>query len=153
MKTFTARSFRLASRSTLIALIAACATFGVIAFSRGYSPVSANSSRLAFGRATSPPAITTREDVEAELITIRPTGFEPEEIMRPAGRFLLAFDNESGLRDLVFRLEREGGERIVEMRPKRKSDVGGVMDLPPGLYLVTEANHPEWVFRLRLTSP
>jgi len=36
-------------------------------------------------------------DFEAELITITPHGFEPREIMRPQGRFLLMIDNRSGV--------------------------------------------------------
>src|SRR5258707_9850968 len=35
--------------------------------------------------------------IEVELITVRPTGFEPKEITRPPGRFLLGVDNKSGL--------------------------------------------------------
>jgi len=35
--------------------------------------------------------------VQAELITVTPTGFEPSELTRPKGRFLLAIDNQSGL--------------------------------------------------------
>ena len=35
--------------------------------------------------------------LETELVTITPTGFQPGEITRSQGRFMLAVDNRSGL--------------------------------------------------------
>ena len=49
---------------------------------------------------------------QAELITTTPAGFEPTEITRPHGRFLLAIDNRSGLDELDLYLERETGGRV-----------------------------------------
>ena len=42
--------------------------------------------------------------LQAELITVTPAGFEPAEITRPQGRFLLAIDNRSGLDEIDFHL-------------------------------------------------
>lgn len=89
--------------------------------------------------------------VEAELITLRPTGFDPAEITRPRGRFLLAVDNRSGLDELVLRIDRQDKGRIHERRMARgKLSWRQVVDLQPGSYLLTEANHPEWVCRITI---
>lgn len=91
--------------------------------------------------------------VEAELITIRPTGFEPAEIARPAGKFLLAIDNRSGLPEIEFRLDRAGGGSESHVRVSRnKIDWRGVVDLRPGVYLLREAYHPEWLCRITVEA-
>jgi hypothetical protein len=52
---------------------------------------------------------TTQPD--AEHITLRATGFEPSELSRPAGRFLLSVDNRAEIGELQFRLLRENGSQ------------------------------------------
>jgi hypothetical protein len=95
---------------------------------------------------------TVSENVEVELITILPNGFEPGEIVRQAGSFVLMFDNQSGLQPLDFRLERSGMPRVAELRLRRKTDSTAILNLPHGEYRVTEANHPEWNLKLTLTK-
>jgi hypothetical protein len=46
------------------------------------------------------PQATSRVPAEAELIDLRPSGFEAHEITRPQGRFLLGVNNRTGLTDL-----------------------------------------------------
>lgn len=86
-------------------------------------------------------------------ITIRPTGFDPAEVTLPRGRFLLAVDNRSGLDELTFRLDREGAGRLHEVRMTREQ-LGWrkVLDPPPGVYVLTEAGHPDWVCRVRVAD-
>jgi len=118
----------------------------------GYSALARYSNPEA-GQATEiPQRGSPQENVEVELVSIRPTGFAPEEIVRPSGRFLLALDNQSGLRQLIFRLEREGSPRVAEIRVGRKTEFSRILDLPAGVYFVREVNHPDWILRLRLTS-
>jgi len=45
-----------------------------------------------------------KQTVQAELVTILPTGFEPGQITRPRGRFLLLVQNRSGLQEVQLRL-------------------------------------------------
>ena len=97
-------------------------------------------------------AIPPSEDLEVELITILPQGFEPGTIVRPAGRFVLMFDNQSRLQPLELHLERSGAPRVAEVKLHRKTGTTKVLNLPPGDYLVTEANHSDWTLRLTLTS-
>jgi hypothetical protein len=86
------------------------------------------------------------------VITIRPSGFEPSEITRPAGRFILVVNNRSWLEETDLRLEREGGNRVREVRSRRnKPDWREVVDLPPGQYVLREANNPGWACRITIT--
>lgn len=90
--------------------------------------------------------------VESEIITITPRGFEPTQITRPAGEFILMVENRSGqLSDL--RLAHEAGERLHEMRASREEpDWNELMDLHPGHYVLTDANHPAWVCHVTITA-
>jgi hypothetical protein len=54
---------------------------------------------------------TARLRIESELITITPHGFEPAEITRPRGQFLLTIDNRSGLAASALQLTSEAGPR------------------------------------------
>lgn len=95
-----------------------------------------------------------QERIEAELVTIRPTGFDPVEIRRPRGRFILAVNNRSGIHELDLRLDREMGARQHEVRlPRGRPGWKKIVDLPPGRYILTEANHPNWICRITITLP
>ena len=90
--------------------------------------------------------------LDAEHITLRETGFEPNEITRPAGRFLLAVDNLTGKSDVSLRLMHEGGARLRDL-PKGRAKLRQVVDLAPGRYALVEANHPGWICRFTITAP
>jgi hypothetical protein len=93
------------------------------------------------------------ERVEAEVITVRPTGFEPKEVTRSAGRVLLVIDNRSGLKELQLRLDRLGGQRIHDVAVSReKLDWRGSVDLQPGTYVLTEPNEPTWSCQITVTA-
>jgi len=89
-----------------------------------------------------------------EHVTLRATGFEPSEITRPAGRFLLAVDNRAGIGELRFNLIREDGllatNSLVE---NKKFRVRRVVDLLPGSYSLKVVDHPDWVCALNVTAP
>jgi hypothetical protein len=93
-----------------------------------------------------------RADIQAELITIVPHGFEPLKLTRPRGRFLLMIDNRSGLETVTLRLTLEGGPRVREMRvPREQPDWSEVVDLEVGRYVLSEANHSDWVCVITIT--
>lgn len=92
------------------------------------------------------------ERFEAELITIRTTGFEPSELTRAKGKFLLAVDNRAELEEVQLKLQREGGDKLHDVRvPREVLDWNQIVDLHPGTYILTEANHPDWVCRITIT--
>lgn len=108
-------------------------------------------------RTAPPSAVPQRSrpiaDFEAELITITPHGFEPREITRPQGRFLLMVDNRSGLAATALALTSEAGQRTREMRvPREEPNWSEPVELPPGRYVLTEAEHPRWSCRITITT-
>jgi len=91
-------------------------------------------------------------DIESELVTITSHGFEPRQITRPQGRFLLLIDNRSGLATVAPRLTPVGGLRLLNLTiPREEPNWSDVLDLQAGVYLLTEANHPAWLCRLTIT--
>jgi hypothetical protein len=86
-----------------------------------------------------PPGLSNT--LEVELITLRPAGFEPAEIIRPKGPFVLVVDDRSGKQNSSFRLQRINGEQLREVNTTRmKSEWHDVVNLPPGDYLLTNTD-------------
>jgi hypothetical protein len=90
--------------------------------------------------------------LQAELITATPAGFEPAEITRPQGRFLLAIDNRSGLDEIDLYLERETGGRVnVPLSRRGKLAWREAIDLSPGTYILRANNDESWRCRITIT--
>jgi len=102
---------------------------------------------------TNPADLAHEQTVQALLITIRPSGFDPVEVRRTEGPFLLAVDNRSGLDEVTLYLTGEGGARVREMHlsPER-SRWREKIELPPGRYLLTEGAHNNWLCRITVGS-
>jgi len=91
--------------------------------------------------------------VQAELITVTPTGFELSELTRAKGRFLLAIDNHSGLDEVEFYFERETGGRVnVPLSRRGKIAWREIIDLTPGAYVLRARNDESWRCRIRITA-
>lgn len=91
------------------------------------------------------PPGAANQDIEVEVITATPAGFEPATITRARGPFILALHNRSGNRELVLRIYRVSGEQLHEVRLRTGSRRQHQrLDLPPGEYIISEAGHPEW---------
>jgi hypothetical protein len=118
---------------------------------------SANASPVAHPPQTSMPGQGIQEkaapsSIQVEPVTLKPSGFEPNEIRRPASPFVLAVNNRSRLLDVSFKLLREDGHKLHEMKgPKGQVNQRKLLDLPPGNYLLKEVNHPEWTCRIVLS--
>jgi len=96
--------------------------------------------------------VSAQQEVETEVITLRPSGFEPAEIVRPAGRVMFAVDNRSGAGEVVLRLARAGGDQLNKARASRNTRaLREVVNLAPGEYTLTETGHTEWVCRITIT--
>jgi hypothetical protein len=90
---------------------------------------------------------------QVERVTIRPTGFDPAEITRREGRFILAVDNRSGLRELTLRLADGDGHPLREVRvPREQLGWRLALEARAGSYVLTEAGHPDWVCRVTITA-
>jgi hypothetical protein len=84
------------------------------------------------------------QPAEIELITLRAAGFEPSEITRPKGAFVLFLDDRSGKDNSSLELKRVNGERLRTISLQRKkSDWHDVVDLSPGSYILQDANNSE----------
>jgi len=130
-------------------LVATSAALGVVHFVRSSATRSVNS--------TATPVLTAMQgrphsNMEAELITVTSHGFEPSEINRPKESFLLMVQNRSGLPDVAIQLNREAGPNLRALQlPREQPNWDDVIDLEPGGYVLTEADHPSWSCRITIT--
>ena len=84
------------------------------------------------------------QPTEIELITLRPAGFEPAEITRPKGSFVLFIDDRSGRDNSWLLLQRSNGGQLRAIGlERRKSEWNDVVDLTPGTYILQDANNSE----------
>ena len=76
-------------------------------------------------------------ELEVELITLRPAGFEPSEITRSKDPFVLFIDDRSGKERSALVLQRLRGDglRAVNLN-RKKAEWHDVIDLPPGTYVL-----------------
>lgn len=85
-------------------------------------------------------------DMTVEMISVGPDGFQPAELTRASGRFLLAINNRSGLEELSLQLRREDGQLVQQARVNRKQpNWRSIVNLSAGTYRLTETSHPDWI--------
>ena len=90
--------------------------------------------------------------LEAEIITITPHGFEPSEITRPAGSFVLFTEDRSGFEQVSPQVSRLAGLRVFSLTISREQpDWSDVLNLQPGVYMVSDPDHPTWLCRVTIT--
>src|SRR5712692_645496 len=119
--------------------------FGCTALIAGLAIVSARTGHKA-ATPNNAQGNSRKQRIEAVVVTLKPTGFEPRGITRPRGLFLLVVDNRSNNPDVLLRLDHESGRREHEERVKDgKIDWRKPFDLHPGNYVLSEANHPNWI--------
>lgn len=83
--------------------------------------------------------------VEGEVIRVVRGGFYPASFTRHPGRFLLIVLNTTDTADLTLHLDGQGGSHVRQVTMKNYSgDWSEAVDLAPGDYTLTEANHPSW---------
>jgi hypothetical protein len=154
------------SRSVLpimIGLLICCVIFVLaVRASKNYQPEISTAAETAATSESAQPtkaAVTAalssqsaEDDIEVELITIKPYGFDQKEITRPKGPFFLAIDNRSMLPVISLSLVREAGNSQHQVRiPRAKADSISQLNLTPGRYLLKEANQPDWICRITVT--
>jgi hypothetical protein len=86
-------------------------------------------------------------------VVVTPRGFEPAQATVAPGPLALVVINGSPLFDSLVTIARETGEKVLdEHLPRGKPQWGGVLNLTPGNYVVTEANHSDWSLKLTVTA-
>jgi hypothetical protein len=128
-------------RSILLALVACIVVSVLIITASSHSGSSARS----LSRTALTPQGKKDQHLEIEDVTITPDGFEPQQLERTAGPFILSVTNQSGVDALNIRIDTEQHERFREktvplLTPYWRERI----DPPPGKYIITEENHPEW---------
>ena len=89
---------------------------------------------------------------DSVLITIFPGGFNTTQITSPAIPFFLLIENRSGLSEVSLRLDRLAGNRLRQVTVGREQpDWADLLDLTPGNYVLSEANHGDWICRITIT--
>jgi hypothetical protein len=133
--------------------------FAAAIFAIGRKPSSTRAAKGGSLKAASTAAASTQQriaSIEAELITITPHGFEPREITRPSGKFLLMIDNRSGQALMSPKLGIDAPLNAVSILnltvPREQPNWSDVVDLPPGRYLLAEPDHPSWTCRITITA-
>jgi hypothetical protein len=102
------------------------------------------SSAILKARSSSYPQSSDNSSLEVELVTLRPAAFEPAEITRPKGAFVLFIEDRSGKESSSLLLQRAGSERLQSINLQRKkSEWNDVVDLAPGAYVLQDASRPE----------
>ena len=130
-------------------LLIAISSIGVAAFAinRAYTHASNNHP------AASTVATDQKSDLMALPIALRMNGFNPQEITRPAGNYLISVTNLTGLPDLTFQLDRENGERLHSAKvPKGKRSWREHVRLTPGDYVLSVTELPELTCRITITA-
>jgi hypothetical protein len=110
---------------------------------------------LAANKVAAQSAIPTNKssDLEAELVTVTPHGFEPSEITRPTGRFVLMVEDRSGLNTISSRLRLQAGLTLRNIPMKREQpNWSDVINLQPGRYVLSDGDHPDWVCHITITA-
>jgi hypothetical protein len=89
--------------------------------------------------------------IEGEIITLTGTGFEPRQIVRPPGPFLLVVDNRSGLSSVNVRLDGSVPLPLLNVLVSREKHLwSDLVELAPGNYTLREATHPAWVCNITI---
>jgi hypothetical protein len=98
-------------------------------------------------------AATSGQTNDLIATTLSPTGFSPTGLSHAAGRFNLRVNNKSRQQKISLRLSKSDGEKLTEVQLTDK--VRGwtePVELAPGNYTLTEANHPDWACNIEVTA-
>ena len=88
-----------------------------------------------------------------ELLTLRPTGFDPAELTIPSGNFQLAVDNLTGLSSISLTLTEERKDKLKDIKIDSKNrDWREEINLKTGVYILSEASNPKWTCRITVTD-
>lgn len=135
----------------LAAAVLGLGVFVIVARAGLTNPAPSAASAL-MQQAASPQAGRPETRITSHLLILRQRDFDQPEVTWPKGRFFITIDNQTNVSELNLQLDRETGGRVKEAKLKmRKERSLGVFDMTPGVYLLTEAGHPGWACRIRIT--
>ena len=145
------RIFRTIAAWALMIAITLCGVLAVAAARRKSSTTVGDKISPALAAQDEQPSNKPR--IDTEIVSVTPQGFEPAEIARPKGPFILRINNRSGLSELSLRLASESGNNlVVAPLDNGRANWNRALDLPPGIYVINETGHSGWTCELTITS-
>jgi len=91
--------------------------------------------------------------IKAVYLRITPLGIEPAELTLPAGRYLVAIDNDSGFNAVDVKIDKEGGPRLASAQlPSGRRKWREFVDFTPGGHVLADPNEAKRVCRLTITD-
>lgn len=87
-----------------------------------------------------------RDEVRIELTN---NGFVPSGVTHASGTFAIAVENTSAREDYTLRLKAENGTVLKEIQVQKGSTAWSVT-LQPGRYVLTEADHQQWICTINI---
>lgn len=104
------------------------------------------------GRPVPGPPLRAEEVLETLAITLKPGGFEPNEVTTTAGKTLFTLHKRVGVRDIAFELRvGEQGEVVQRMQMSEKTlSWSEIIELHPGHYTLSVVDSPDWVCRIQV---
>lgn len=133
------------------ALVLCCVVFVVRAHSE-LSPESRHTNTLA-ARWPALPTAAQSPRIKAIYFRITPLGIEPAELTLPAGRYLVAIDNDSGFNVVDVKIDKERGPRLGNAQlPSGRRKWREFVVFTPGVFVFTDPGNANRVCSLTITN-
>jgi len=148
----TSTKLSLATTAITLITLTVLALIGVTAYA-----LATSGAALPAGHAAVPRERSDGDSLQAELLTVRPTGFDPVEVMRAPGPFLLVVENRSGVDLGTLQLlpvadgSQPGAPLFEESIGKGQENWSRRVDLPTGVYVLKQADEPGWTCQITVT--
>ena len=93
-------------------------------------------------------------------ITVNSDGFSPSDVEVPEGLYMLDINDRSGLPAINVQLGNLNAKKLKEVKPAKDKqgrilkiqDYRALFNLENGQYTITEADHPKWSLKLKVTA-
>jgi hypothetical protein len=96
---------------------------------------------------------TTPDLTSSISTTLTTAGFSPDQLNHDTDNFNLTVINQSGLPEIVLRLQKESGEKVTEARVTSKvRSWSSQFKLPAGHYTLMETKHPAWTCAITIQA-
>jgi hypothetical protein len=137
------------ARKGVLIAISGVALIGIV----GFEGTSRSSSKMIVKPSPTDQTATIANPTSkrGELVSIRANGFEPKEITRRPGPFLLVLDNHKHLTMTILLSKAEVDLTLRRVLMPREQRVWSeIIDLPTGTYTLREAAHPGWLCNINI---
>ena len=145
--------------SVAVAAAVVLAGFATLAYNKPATPIATRkapepaAATLKASRGKGLAVQTDTPAVEVEVVVLTPDGFQPSQISRPVGPFILQVDNRTGMEQIEVTIFQTGAGMIDRARiGSGQIDWNNEYDLAPGSYTLSESSHPAWVCPITIVN-